>query len=93
MPTNKFTDHPRPMGLDGYHRNKDLEKQINLNILSLFSSPTGKEVLKYLRSITIEVVYGDNVTDAVLRHAEGQRYLIGLIERRMVQGHKDKQDG
>ncbi len=93
MPQNKLTDHPRPMGLDGYHRNKDLEKQINANVLSLFNTLTGAEVLKYLRSITIEAVHGANVTDAVLRHAEGQRYIVGLIERRMVQASRDKQNG
>tara|TARA_R100001082_G_C4296284_1_gene130404 strand:+ start:355 stop:630 length:276 start_codon:yes stop_codon:yes gene_type:complete len=81
------------IGLDAYPRNQEDERKINANILSLFNSPTGKEVLKYFRSITIEAVHGANVTDSVLRHAEGQRYIIGLIERRMVQGHKDKQNG
>ena len=28
------------------------------------------------------------VTDEVLRHAEGSRYIVGLIERRIQHGHK-----
>ena len=55
---------------------------------ALFNSPVGKEVLKYLRSITIEAVHGSAVTDEVLRHAEGSRYIVGLIERRIQHGHK-----
>ena len=45
---------------------------------ALFNSPVGKEVLKYLRSITIEAVHGSAVTDEVLRHAEGSRYIVGV---------------
>ena len=55
---------------------------------ALFNSPVGKEVLKYLRSITIEAVHGSAVTDEVLRHAEGSRYVVGVIERRIKEGDK-----
>lgn len=76
--------------LDGYPRDKTYDEQISLNFVSLFSSPAGAEVLKYLRSVTIEAVHGSAVTDEVLRHAEGQRYIVGLIERRIQHGHKVK---
>ena len=56
----------------------------------VFESPTGKEVLRYLRSITIEMVNGPNVTTEELRHLEGQRYIVGLIERRIEHGHRSK---
>ena len=88
MPQNK-----QFIGLDAYPRQEEMERQINANVLSLFNTPTGTEVLKYLRSITIEAVHCANVTDTVLRHAEGQRYIVGLIERRMVQASRDKQNG
>ena len=74
--------------LDGYPREQSADELISLNFASFFSSPNGAEVLKYLRSITIEAVHGSAVTDEVLRHAEGSRYIVGLIERRIQHGHK-----
>lgn len=78
------------IGLDGIPRTKDEENKISLNIAHVFSEPTGKEVLKYLRSITIEMVGGPEITDASLRHLEGQRHIVGLIERHIQRGHKIK---
>ena len=85
MPQNK-----QFIGLDAYPRQEQMERQINANVLSLFNTPTGTEVLKYLRSITIEAVHGSAVTNDTLRHAEGQRFIVGLIERRIQHGHKVK---
>lgn len=78
--------------LDGFARGDEEDKRVSLDIAALFVSPTGDSVLKYLRSITIEAVNGPNVTDAELRHMEGQRYLVGLLERRIKHGQKVKQD-
>jgi len=78
------------IGLDGIPRNKAEEDKISLNIASVFSKPTGKEVLKYLRSVTIEMVGGPEITDSALRHLEGQRHIIGLIERHIQRGHRLK---
>ena len=50
----------------------------------------GQEFLKYLRSITIELVNGPAVSDGELRHVEGQRFLVGLIETRIKHAHKVK---
>jgi hypothetical protein len=80
------------IGIDGFQRNAELDLQISQNIAELFSSPTGKEVLRYLRSITIEMVSGPNITTEELRHIEGQRYLVGLIERRMTHAHRSKSE-
>jgi hypothetical protein len=76
--------------LDGYPREKIEDQNISLDFVSLFSSPSGAKVLKYLRSVTIEAVHGSAVTNDTLRHAEGQRYIVGLIERRIQHGHKVK---
>lgn len=78
------------LSLDGYQRKKAEDETISINIAKLFSEPLGKEVLKYFRSITIEAVNGAAVTDAELRHLEGQRYFVGLIERRINHGQKVK---
>ena len=77
--------------LDGFPRGTEDEQNISLNFVSLFSSPAGAEVLKYLRSVTIEAVHGSAVTNDTLRHAEGSRDIVGLIERRIQHGHKVKQ--
>ena len=78
------------IGLDGIQRQSDKDKQISQNVAEVFSSPTGKEVLRYLRSITIEMVNGPNVTTEELRHIEGQRYIVGLLEQRIAHAHRSK---
>ena len=83
----------RHLSLDGFTRTKTDDLIISRNIESLFKSPTGEAVLQYLRSITIEAVSGPNISADELRHLEGQRYLVGLIERRMKQSEKAKDVG
>lgn len=81
------------VGVDGIQRPLEKDREISQNIASLFETETGKAVLKYLRSITIEMVNGPNVTTEELRHLEGQRYLVGLIESRINHAHKVKNNG
>lgn len=78
------------IGIDGFQRSSEQDVQISQNFGQIFGSPTGKEVLKYLRSVTIEMVNGPNVTTEELRHLEGQRYLVGLIEQRIAHAHRSK---
>jgi len=78
------------IGLDGIQRSSDKDVQVSQNIAEIFNTPTGKEVLRYLRSITIEMVNGPNVTTEELRHIEGQRYVVGLIEQRIAHSHRSK---
>ena len=78
------------IGIDGYPRSKEQDERISHNIAQCFHTTNGQEVLKYLRSITIESVSGANITDNELRHLEGQRYLVGLIERRIQHSHEVK---
>ena len=79
------------IGIDGIHRKSERDVEISKNIAQIFSTPTGKEVLKYFRSITIEMVNGPNVSTEELRHIEGQRYLVGLIEQRIAHANRSKQ--
>jgi len=81
---------PIHVGIDGIQRHQDRDRHISLNVAEIFNTPTGKEVLKYLRSMTIEMVHGPNVTTEELRHLEGQRYLVGLIESRINHAHRVK---
>jgi len=78
------------IGIDGYQRKSEDDVIVSKNVAKVFESPTGKEVLRYLRSITIEMVNGPNVTTEELRHLEGQRYIVGLIEQRIAHGHRSK---
>jgi hypothetical protein len=78
------------IGIDGLQRKREDDIEVSMNIAEIFGTPTGKEVLRYLRSITIEMVNGPNVTTEELRHLEGQRYLVGLIEQRISHAHRSK---
>ncbi len=79
------------IGIDGTTRSVEQDRQISQNIAEVFLSPVGKEVLRYLRSMTIEMVSGPNISTEELRHLEGQRYLVGLLERRIAHAHRSKQ--
>ena len=87
----------RIVGLDNFERNPDEETRLNFIFESVFKTAVGAEVLKYLRQITIEAVAGSEISDNQLRHIEGQRYIVGLIQRRLNKGRsqniiKEKQD-
>lgn len=76
------------IGIDGFQRSKTQDELISRNFAELFGSPTGQAVLKYLRSVTIEMVNGPAVSSNELMHMEGQRFIVGLIERRISHGVK-----
>lgn len=78
------------MGIDGIQRPQKRDREISLNVAEAFGTPAGGAVLKYLRSITIEMVNGPQVSTEELRHLEGQRYIVGLIESRINHSHKVK---
>jgi len=81
---------PAYVGPDGIQRQREKDHELSLIAADVFGGPSGQAFLKYLRSITIEMVNGPNVSDAELRHLEGQRYIVGLIETRIKHGHKVK---
>ena len=60
--------------------------------MSGIPSGNGTEVLKYLKSVTIEAVSGPNISDAELRHLEGQRYLVALIVKRINHAQRLKNE-
>lgn len=81
------------IGIDNFPRSRANDEKISKDIRSLFRTPNGQEVMKYLRSITIEAVTGPAASDAELRHLEGQRYLVGLLERRIKHAEKVEKNG
>ncbi len=78
------------LSMDGVMRQPEQDQQISMNIAALFSSPAGKVTLEYLKSISINNVYGPDVSSDTLRHVEGQRYIVGVLEQRAKQGHAIK---
>jgi len=76
------------IGIDGYSRPQEEDERISRNIKSLFLNDQGREVLRYLRSITLDAVAGGGISDAELRHLEGQRFIVALIERRIKHAEK-----
>lgn len=76
------------MGPDGWQRTAAQEREIDLTLAAIFAGEAGRKALAYLRSITIEAVAGPNITDAELRHREGMRALVGIIETRVRRGRE-----
>jgi|TARA_R110000822_G_scaffold95981_1_gene218917 hypothetical protein len=81
---------PVNIGVDGIQRSKANDVKISLDVAELFSTPTGQSVLNYLKSITIQMVHGPEVTTEALRHHEGQRYISALIDQRIAHAHRSK---
>lgn len=78
----------RVLGPDGLPYTPQENQRINELMATVFGRGAGAEALTYLRSITIELIGGPEITDAQLRHREGARYLVGIIEARMRKGMK-----
>jgi hypothetical protein len=76
------------IGVDGYPRHKEEDEKISQDIRALFNKPAGKQVLRYLRSITLDAVAGGGISDGELRHLEGQRFIVALIEKRIQHAEK-----
>ena len=74
------------IGLDNIQRNTKDEENLNTLFYKMFTTTGGSEVLKYLKSLTIDAVAGPEISNESLRHLEGQRYLVGLIQRRTNKG-------
>ena len=78
------------IGLDNFKRSSDDEEKLNSAFTALFGTDIGMSVLQYLKAITIDSVAGPEISDHALRHLEGQRYLVGLIQRRVNKGKSQK---
>ena len=70
-------------GIDGFPRTARDEAVLNGAVWHTFNDPDGKATLAWLKSITTDVVLDPSRTDAELRHQEGMRHLVKLIETRI----------
>lgn len=86
----KSPEQDRVLGPDGLPRTRSQEDYLNSLFAAVFRSPAAREVLSYLRAVTIEMVAGPEITDAQLRHREGSRYLVGIIEARIAKGKQNE---
>lgn len=101
--TKKKADATRPTPIaenyawpDGIDRTAQgapaLERERILNdaALTIFKGEAGQVFLKYLRNITTERQTGPTMSDAELRHLQGQQNLVLMIERRMEYGRRKR---
>ncbi len=52
-----------------------------------FASPSGKQVLKHLKNLINNKIFGQNISDNDLRWWAGQRALIQMIENYIKKGN------
>ena len=78
------------IGLDGMTRQSKDEENLNTLCFGVFNTVSGKEILKYLKSLTLDAVAGPEISNEQLRHLEGQRYIVGLLQRRINKGTGQK---
>ena len=74
--------------IDGQTRAIMLESRLNLMAARLFVSGGGREFLDYLKTITVNRVCGPLASNKELRHLEGARWLVGVIQQRLRTGQK-----
>lgn len=75
--------------LDGILRTEEAEARLNSIFKAVFAAHGGAEALSYLKSITINRVTGPDFSAEALRHLEGQRFIVGLIDARMRAGEQE----
>ncbi len=81
----------RIIGADGVVRSPEAEQELNLLCARAFRGDDGKALMNYLKSITINAVMGDKIDNTnTLIHREGQRFIVGLIDRRIENGRNGK---
>lgn len=76
----------RKMGPDGIIRQTKDEDELDRLAAGTFNNPVSQKFLTYLKSITINNLLGPGASDNELRHMEGQRYLVAILERRVQNG-------
>lgn len=74
--------------LDGIERLEETEMRLNGAMAMAFTGPNGELALDYLKSITIQRVNGPEVSSDALRHMEGMRNIVAIIQQRIQRGRK-----
>jgi hypothetical protein len=63
--------------------------EIEKEYARIFSSVSGKQVLSHLRSITVERILGQNITNEELRWWAAQSALVHQIENLIKRGNNN----
>jgi hypothetical protein len=77
------------IGIDGVQRSVQAERDLNKIAAQIFATPGGEQLLAWLKRITVNNVQGPAVSDAELRHIEGQRYVVALLQQRIQHGQRN----
>jgi hypothetical protein len=75
---------------DGFQYTKEAESRLNGTAVRVFETESGAELLRYLENITINNINGPNIDESALKHLEGQRWIVGVIKRRIFLGKQEK---
>lgn len=72
------------VSIDGRLYTKETDDQIDALAHATFSSEAGSLFLQYLKSITLNTVLTPKATADELRHMEGARWLVSIMQGRMT---------
>lgn len=76
----------------GYDANRAKAEAQSDEIATMFSgvfdTPAGKKLLDWLKAQTINQIGGPDVSSDVLRHMEGQRYVVALMDMYVKRGRE-----
>ncbi|MBR1544498.1 MAG: hypothetical protein IJ638_00955 [Alphaproteobacteria bacterium] len=79
------------LGMNDLLCDKDLKKELEIMpvyFVKTFNTDSGKKVLEYLVSITLNRYLSPVSSDSELRFLEGQRYLVSFIKNMIKKGMK-----
>ena len=76
------------MGPDGILRPVENEDELDRLAAATFKEAQAQKFLNYLKSITLNNTLGPGASNEELRHLEGQRNLVAIIERRIEHGRR-----
>lgn len=81
-------EQARP-SVDGFSRTNAQEAHLNELAVATFGRGKGREFLDYLKNIT-GAAFDEHATEGQLRHANGQRALVSMIDARIARGNKQR---
>jgi hypothetical protein len=76
------------VSVDGRGYTKEVDQDLNSKAYALFGSGVGKQFLQYLESITTNNIYPAGTGIETLAHAEGARWVVGIVKARCEKGRK-----
>lgn len=75
---------------DGMAELADMQRKQQDEVATMFSgvfdTPAGKKLMEWLKVQTINQIGGPDITNDVLRHMEGQRYIVALMDMYVKRG-------